>query len=408
MNPLHARLAPLHTLVVLLAGASLAHAGGDDCIDKFGTGRGFPDCNNNGIPDYCDVLEGTSEDCNDNLVPDECDPDQNGNQIPDDCEKNGPDNSGELDCVEFDRYEELTPNDTLTLITRFHNPESWRGYVWVVAVNEANEPVAFDHLIGNSLTVRGDEAIEYTINPVDYRAAVAEGTPTDVDADDVLDLNGVEYEKTAGEIQIPRFFGQLPGRKSELLLVALSGGARFDTTLDFLVYNDNEEVFSAEYTFTCWDLVPLIEVSALFSNEFLLNGTNHDLGEGLPSDTEAGWMRINGGVANSTTMSIADPAFYAVQIERTSVDQAAADLPFETCLQSGHLLPRGLAGDNEEAGGASDEDCDTTHRRRQPASLLLFPEFDNLTGSGTVLTVTNTNPTESIRLHFVYIGRYGL
>ncbi len=405
MSPLHLRLLPLHAFAVLLAGASLAHAGdGDDCFKTFGKGRGFPDCNNNGVPDFCDVLEGDSEDCNENLVPDECEPDQNGNGIPDDCEDL---ETNDLDCVEFDRYEELTPNDTLSLLTRFHNPESWKGYVWVVAVNEANEPVGFDHLIGNSLTIRGEDTIEYAVNPVDYRAAVAEGASTDVDADGILDLNGVEYEKTAGQIQIPRFFGQGAGRKSELLLIALSGGTRFDTTIDFLVYNDNEEVFSAEHTFTCWDHVPLIEISALFGNDFLAGSTNHDLGESLGGGTESGWMRIDGAVANSTAASIADPAFYAVQIERTGLDQAAADLPFETCLQSGHLLPRGLTGDNEEVGGASDEDCDMSLGRRQAGSLLLFPEYDNLTGSATILTVTNTNPTESIRLHFVYIGRYG-
>ena len=30
------------------------------------------DCNENGIPDRCDVADGTSDDCNGNGVPDEC------------------------------------------------------------------------------------------------------------------------------------------------------------------------------------------------------------------------------------------------------------------------------------------------------------------------------------------------
>jgi hypothetical protein len=34
-----------------------------------------PDCNNNGVPDTCDLAAGTSQDCNGNGVPDECDPD---------------------------------------------------------------------------------------------------------------------------------------------------------------------------------------------------------------------------------------------------------------------------------------------------------------------------------------------
>jgi serralysin len=44
------------------------------------------DCNNNGIPDPQDILDGTSEDCNDNLIPDECEVDCNENDIPDECD----------------------------------------------------------------------------------------------------------------------------------------------------------------------------------------------------------------------------------------------------------------------------------------------------------------------------------
>lgn len=48
-----------------------------------------PDCNRNGIPDECDVASGAVEDCNRNGIPDECDvmeEDCNGNGIPDECD----------------------------------------------------------------------------------------------------------------------------------------------------------------------------------------------------------------------------------------------------------------------------------------------------------------------------------
>ncbi len=54
-------------------------------------GAGFVDCNSNGIPDDCDVDDGTSADCNENGIPDECDiasgtsQDVNGDGIPDEC-----------------------------------------------------------------------------------------------------------------------------------------------------------------------------------------------------------------------------------------------------------------------------------------------------------------------------------
>ena len=43
----------------------------------------FVDCNENGVPDYCDISSGSSADVNSNGVPDSCEPDCNGNQIPD-------------------------------------------------------------------------------------------------------------------------------------------------------------------------------------------------------------------------------------------------------------------------------------------------------------------------------------
>ena len=45
-----------------------------------------PDCNTNSVPDACDIFEGTSTDCSGNGVPDECEPDCNSNGVPDDCD----------------------------------------------------------------------------------------------------------------------------------------------------------------------------------------------------------------------------------------------------------------------------------------------------------------------------------
>jgi hypothetical protein len=94
------------------------------------------------------------------------------------------------------------------------------------------------------------------------------------------------------------------------------------------------------------------------------------------------------------------------RVERLAGAYGAADLPFERCLQSGHLLPRGVFGDNEEPG-APDQDCDGSIARRRAGSFLLYPEFDNRTGVISVITVTNTDSQESIRAHFTYIGRFG-
>jgi hypothetical protein len=44
------------------------------------------DCNDNGVPDECDIAGGIAEDCNANGVLDTCDIDCNANEIPDECE----------------------------------------------------------------------------------------------------------------------------------------------------------------------------------------------------------------------------------------------------------------------------------------------------------------------------------
>ncbi len=269
------------------------------------------------------------------------------------------------DCLEFNRTEYLTPNDTLTVLTGEHNPNQDRGYVYAFAKDAAtDEPIVANSLIGSVMVIRplgigldeGDEflATEYTLNAFGFQG-IGEGAPlaggqvlTDLDLDGLLDLDGQEYEQAPAEILVPRFFGQelVPAiGNSQLVFVGLTGGVQFETTLDFLIYNDNEEVFSSEYTFRCWDKVALTDVSMVFENGFLADHTNHDPDESLgPDGLETGWMRIDGGIATSMSHSIPDPAFLAFLVERIG-PSSGADLPFELCTQPGGvLLPSGNAG----------------------------------------------------------------
>ncbi len=64
----------------------------DDCNANGVPDGCEPDCNNSGQPDTCDVMDGTSPDCNNNMNPDECDlssgssSDCNFNDLPDECD----------------------------------------------------------------------------------------------------------------------------------------------------------------------------------------------------------------------------------------------------------------------------------------------------------------------------------
>jgi hypothetical protein len=253
-----------------------------------------------------------------------------------------------LDCFEFNRTETLTPNDTITLITSAHNPQMEQGYLYAFA-KDRNTGAAkvWNHLIGNEMTIEGITALDYSINPISFKG-IGNGTNTDLDNDNIRDLDGLEYEAVPDEILIPRFLGQGGIYDSDLILIALSGGRAFTTIVNFWIYNDNEEAFSAQYAFDCWERADLDSINGIFTESFL-DTTNDAPNEIIgASSRESGWFRVYGGTAFSTAEQINDPAIYAVLVERIS-NHGASDLPFESvALQAnGALLPVGIFGDGD-------------------------------------------------------------
>jgi hypothetical protein len=261
--------------------------------------------------------------------------------------KYGPNNTL-LDCLEFNRTHTLTPNDTLSVITSAHNPQQEQGFVYVFAkdVNTGQAKV-FNHLIGNEMTIMGIEALDYSLNPVSFKA-IGQGTNADLDGDTNRDLDGLEYETAPDEIYVPRFLGQGGSYVSELILLGLSGGTSFTTIVNFWIYNDNEEAFSAQYSFKCWERKLLGQINGAFTESFL-DTTNNAPGEIVgASARESGWFRVYGGTAFSTAEQITDPAVYAVLVEKIA-SHGASDLPFESVARqdNGALLPRGIFGDGD-------------------------------------------------------------
>lgn len=250
----------------------------------------------------------------------------------------------ELDCIETNRTRRLTPLDTLTLVTSFDDPNPRQGYVYAFAKNRTtHQAIVHDALIGNALVIDAMHNLDYSFNAFGFLGVGAPGSATDRDGDGLRDLNDLEYQCSSGETLVPRFLAQSRTVSSDLVLINLTGGARFEAVLDFLIFNDNEEVFSAQHAFTCWDKLPLRDVSNVFNQQFLSN-TTHDAGESV-GGMETGWFRIDGNVANSSATSLPDPAFLALLIEKIG-PMGVSDLPFEIGAQAnGDLLPRGVLGD---------------------------------------------------------------
>lgn len=255
-------------------------------------------------------------------------------------------------CLEFNRTRTLTPNDTISVLTKIDNPNMTQGYVYAYAKSlTTGKAVKFDHLVGQALAL-GSRTFE--LNALTFRAAaaLAENAPTDLEnggiGDGLRDLDGLEYEPAPAELLVPRFFGQGGAIESELVLINLTGGAHFDALLDFLIYNDNEEVFSAQYSFRCWQRVGLSQISNAFDNAFLAT-TNHasneiQQGSSGPNLPETGWFRFNGNLANSIHTVLLDPAILAIRIESNSAATWTA-LPYSTGTQAnGSLLSHSITG----------------------------------------------------------------
>lgn len=252
-------------------------------------------------------------------------------------------------CLKADANAVLTPYDTLTVITGAHAPSTQQGFCYAYA-RIGGTAVSYNHLAGSLIVLDGTQSTEYGMDAMVFQAMTAPGTNTDLDFDGIRDLNGLEYEPAPNRVAIPRFLGQFPNPAdqtfgADLILLGLTG-TRFTTSVDFLVFNDNEEAFSGSVSFGCWSRKPLLSISGAFGNHFLKNFTNQNPNEivGM-AHLESGWILLDGGVAVSPTTTVVDPAFLAVLVERGRL--ASASLPFTLGNQTnGGLLSASNAGNN--------------------------------------------------------------
>ncbi len=289
-------------------------------------------------------------------------------------------------CLESNQKESLTPCDTITFLTNSHSNNN-KGYAYAYArnssitsaVNPAGVPIVFNHLVGQLIVVDGWSSIEYSMNAVSFKGVGEEGSSTDREnpgpvpgtiGDGIRDLDNFEYEEAPDKVYIPRFLGQDPvlnprGLHSDLILIALSGGRLFEanqitpgggTTVLIHGWNDNEEMFSIEHTFDCWQKIRLGLVQSgdvitpvpgtLAFDQSTIGGLLDDPSEIAGwNGRDAGWFWVDGLAASSSAETIDDPAIYAVLVE-TVRSRSAADLPFEYCTQpNGDLLPGSILGD---------------------------------------------------------------
>ncbi len=217
-----------------------------------------------------------------------------------------------LACTVVDRTEFLTPADKLSVLTSCHNAAGGQeGYVVVTAHDPSKFKTAwcFNYLIGSELVVTPFGGVQ-ELNAIPFSSPCGEGTETDLDGDEQLDFDGAEYEGVPDELYLDHFIAVF---SSSLALINLTGGTKFQATVRFDAWNDNEFPLSATKHFACWMEQPLEDISLIFNNAFLRDNTPNDPQDldidcDNNDDFETCWARLRGLVASSNVESIADPA----------------------------------------------------------------------------------------------------
>ena len=190
--------------------------------------------------------------------------------------------------LEFDRYEDLTPADTLSVLASQHNPEGEIGFLTVTALTpDTDEKMEFNYLIGSAYIANAALDILWCYTPYAFQATGGGSTSTcgHPIIDDADATFGNAYSSFPDYLYIDSFFEEMAGTFDNQLTLMSTSGQDFVNEVDFLFWNNQEDRFSRTFKFVCWTSVALSEVSAVVTN---LNGDPNEF------QRETGWASING------------------------------------------------------------------------------------------------------------------
>lgn len=183
-------------------------------------------------------------------------------------------------CLEFDRYEPLTPADTISVLASGHNPEGEVGFLTVRALDpESNAPVDFDYLIGSAYVANSSLDIMWAYTPYAFEA---NSTPTD---DGVIRFDGADYQTFPDVLYLDSFFEEQDGVFDNVLTLMSTSGQDYINEIDVLTWNNKEDKFSRTFKFVCHTSVELSEITAIVRN---LGGDPDEFA------VETGWMKFDG------------------------------------------------------------------------------------------------------------------
>ena len=196
--------------------------------------------------------------------------------------------------IEFDRFEFLTPGDTLSVLASRHNPEGDSGYLVVVALSAADFSLSasFDALIGSATVIRVDMDQAWTYRPYGFRSIQERSEPcvdvdTDVDADGAIDFDGIEYEYFPRRLRLASFLSKNESFDNRLAMLSLAGFA-YTSDVRFSIWNNIEDLYRRNLRFLHYFDGDLSDVSTVVRN---LGGDREEFDF---LDIESGWIELEG------------------------------------------------------------------------------------------------------------------
>jgi hypothetical protein len=191
---------------------------------------------------------------------------------------------------EFDRFEPLTPGDTLSVIVAEHNPDSGFGFLVTRALDPVTlEAIDFDYLIGSAIVVESNLNFMWQYTPYGFRGNADDDTQegcsrvlVDDDGDGAADFDGVEYDFFPAELFVASFFEERGAFGNEIALLS-TAGQDFINDVRLLIWNNNEQKFSRTIKFVCFEKKALSELSRVATR---LGGRSGEL--------QTGWVSIKG------------------------------------------------------------------------------------------------------------------
>ncbi len=220
---------------------------------------------------------------------------------------------GSTVCLEFDRFEFLTPADTISVIASEHNPEGEVGFLTVTAQDpESGDPLDENFLIGSAYVANAGLDIMWCYTPYSFQTNGAISTPPPMNFDDS------HYDSFPREIFIDSFFEEEAGVFENQLSLMSTSGQDYINEIDVFTYNNKEDRFSRTFKFVCHTTVALSEISSIVTN---LGGDPNEFAK------ETGWMKLRGrtilDLAGNSISGSAIPAILGVFVQIVRSDFTA-------------------------------------------------------------------------------------